>query len=124
MSYDTEINLKSRRHGLDISTTTGTLESHNDGAEFQQMVIATEFVTTRTTHFESNDGWTTQSIHLYASPDVSAYVHDEGSDPYLVVKVGHQRNLFVPMNIVAAIVDALAQKKSDDDEAFCAAVTA
>lgn len=95
--------------------TSVETESGNVGSDtsYVKMQLRTEYVDTSITRYDSDTVgvWTAQSIHLQASNDVDAEVVDRpGCDRYLVVRLGFQDNIFVPIKIAEAIAEALASE--------------
>jgi len=95
-----------------VETTSGNIRSQavTSGTPFVKMDIRTPYVDTSITAYDSSivPPWTCQSIHLQATPDVSAEViQRDGSGPYVIVKLGLHDNVFVPMEIAEAITAAI-----------------
>jgi len=95
-----------------VETTSGSIRSKavTSGTPFVKMDIRTPYVDTSITAYDSSivPPWTSQSIHLQTTSEVSAEViQPDSSGPYVVVKLGLHDNVFVPIEMAEAIVDAM-----------------
>ena len=88
-------------------------ESGNVGSDtpYVKTQIRTRYVDTSVTRYESETVgvWSAQSIHLQTTPDMYAEVVDSVlGDSYVIVKLGHHDNVFMPIEMAEAIAAALA----------------
>jgi len=96
-----------------VETTSGNIRTRavTSGTPFVKMDIRTPYVDTSITAYDSVivPPWTSQSIHLQATSEVSAEViQPDSSGPYVIVKLGLHDNVFVPIEMAEAIAAALA----------------
>jgi len=92
-----------------VETETGTVSGDTP---YVKMQLRTQYVDTSITRYDSDTVgvFSSQSIHLQASDDVHAEVVDrpERHDRYVVVRLDHHDNVFVPIEIAEAIAEAVA----------------
>ena len=92
-------------------------ESGNVGSDtpYVKTQIRTRYVDTSVTRYESETVgvWSAQSIHLQTTPDMYAEVVDSVlGDSYVIVKLGHHDNVFMPIEMAEAIVDAMLEDET------------
>lgn len=92
-----------------VETETGKVSGDTP---WEKMQLRTPYVDTSITRYDSDTVgvFSSQSIHLQASDDVHAELVDrpERDDRYVVVRLGHHDNIFVPIEIAEAIAEAVA----------------
>ena len=107
--------LSHEKTGTDIRL--GVDEQEN-GLRIDMMLMRTPNMTVDRKHFDGTYAGTDQSmifdttdIHLRRSGDsdydVTAYVTDHGTGPYVVVKLDNYTNAYLPMDIAEQIADAV-----------------
>lgn len=109
MSY-TIPTMKHDPTGVTIETFSDTLPNQGTkDTKTKSIRVLTGYVNTTVTHFDSLDGWTSQSIHLHTGKAKPlAEIGDVGvGGPYVVVTLDDNINVFVPMSIAEAIYDAV-----------------
>ena len=98
-----------------VETTSGNIRSRavTSGTPYVKTQIRTRHVDTSITAYDSSivAPWTSQSIHLQTTPDMSAEVVDSVlGDRYVVVRLDHHDTIFVPIEIASAITAAMLDK--------------